>query len=170
MVCMVMAAGSLTRTRRAPVVVLLEEHSALGLHQVHLRDRIRARLRTMSLDEQLAAGTSPESNVLLAVHAARLSQPNQRRRLADSLRAVAHTAEQPRRTKAPINRQGVRLVLGELEAVATRLATNDPVDVSGIARVRTLLANGGSPLHRRSQAGLLQQELVSALDALDTPL
>jgi hypothetical protein len=60
-------------------------------------------------------------------------------------------------------------VLGELEAVATRLDTNEPIDVSGIARVRTLLANGGGPFYRRSRAGLLQRELVSALDALDTP-
>jgi hypothetical protein len=123
----------------------------------------------MSLDEQLGAGTSPESNVLLALHAARLSQPNQRRRLAAGLRAVALAAQRPRRTKAPINREGVRLVLGELEAVATRLDTNEPIDVSGIARLRRLLADGSSPLHRRSQAGLLQRELMSAVVALDTP-
>ncbi len=167
MVFMVMAGGSDIGTQRAPAVVVLEEHNALGLRPVHVRDRILARLRTMSLDEQLAAGTSPESNVLLALHAARLSQPNQRRRLAGSLRAIALAAQQSRRTRAPIDREGVRLVLGELEAVATRLDTNEPIDVSGIARVRALLENGGSPLYRRSQAGLLQRELVSALDAFD---
>ena len=122
-------------TQRAPAVVVLEEHNALGLRPVHARDRILARLRTMSLDEQLAAGTSPESNVLLALHAARLSQPSQRRRLAGSLRAIALAAQRSRRTRAPIDREGVRLVLGELEAVATRLDTNEPIDVSGIARV-----------------------------------
>jgi hypothetical protein len=149
--------------------VLLEEHSALGLRHVHRGDRIRARLRAMSLDEQLAAGSSPESNVLLALHAARLSQPNQRRRLAASLRAVALAAQRPRRTKAPIDREGVRFVLGELEAVATRLESNQPVDVCGVARLRTLLADGGSPLYHRSQNGLLQRELMSALAGLDTP-
>jgi hypothetical protein len=149
--------------------VLLEEHSKLGLRPVHLRDRIRARLRTMALDEQLAAGTSPESNVLLALHAARLCQPNQRRRLAGGLRTVARAAQEARRTKAPINREGVRLALHQLEAVATRLETNEPVDVSGMARVRTLLADGGSPLYRRSQSALLRRELASALVALDAP-
>lgn len=167
MVFMVMAGGSHIGTQRAPAVVVLEEHNALGLRPVHLRDRILARLRTMSLDEQLAAGTSPEANVLLALHAARLYQPNQRRRLAGSLRAIALAAQQSRRTRAPIDREGVRLVLGELEAVATRLDTNEPIDVSGIARVRALLANGGGPLYRRSQAGLLQRELASALVAFD---
>jgi hypothetical protein len=165
----VMTGASLTRTQRAPAVVLLEEHNALGLRPVHVRDRILARVRTMSLDEQLAAGTSPESHVLLALHATRLCQPDQRRRLADSLRAVALAAQQSRRTRVPIDREGVRLVLGELEAVATRLDTNEPIDVSGIARVRRLLANGGGPLYRQSRAGLLQRELLSALDALDTP-
>ncbi len=58
-------------------------------------------------------------------------------------------------------------MLGELEAVATRLDTGEPIDVSGIARVRMLLADGASPLYRRSQVGLLQRELVSALVALD---
>jgi hypothetical protein len=164
---MVMAREIPTRTPKTPAVVLLDEHSALGLRPVHLRDRIRARLRTMSLDEQLAAGSSPESNVLLALHAARLYQPSQRQRLADNVRAVAAAAQRSRRTKAPINREGVRLVLDELEAVASRLDTNGPIDVRGIARVRTLLADGGSPLHHRCHAGLLRRELVAALVSLD---
>jgi hypothetical protein len=130
---------------------------------------MRARLRTMKLDEQLAAGISPESSVLLALHAARLSKPSQRRRLAASLRAVALAAQRPRRTKAPIDREAVRFVLGELEAVATRLDANQPVDVRGIARVRILLADGGGPLYRRAQTRVLQRDLMSALDGLETP-
>jgi hypothetical protein len=127
-------------------------------------------MRTASLDEQLAAGTSPESSMMLALHAARLYEPDQRRRLAGSLRAVAHAAEQTKRTKAPIDGKGVRLALSELEAVATRLDIDGPIDVRGIARVRTLLANGASPLYRRSVPGVLQRELVSALVALDGPV
>lgn len=127
-------------------------------------------MRTSSLDEQLAAGAPPESNMMLALHAARLYRPDQRRRLARSLRAVAHAAEQTRRTKAPIDGKGVRLALSELEAVASRLDTNGPVDVRGIARVRTLLADGASPLYRRSVPGVLQRELVTALGTLDGPV
>src|ERR1700722_12052408 len=164
---MVMTDESTSGTPRAPAVVLLEEDSALGLKRVHLRDRIRARLRTMRLDQELAAGSSPESNMLLALHAARLSQPSQRQRLAGNVRAVAAAAQRSRRTKAPIDREGIRLALGELEAVAARLDTYGPVDVRGIARVRTLLADGASPLHHRSQAGLLRRELVATLRALD---
>jgi len=152
-----------TRSQRTPRAVLIDNDSSLGLQHVHMRDRIRAHIRTAALDELLAAGTPPETNVLLALHAARLYRRDHRRHLAASLRAVAAASQGLRRTKAPIDRDGVRLVLCELEEVATRLDANGPIDVSGIARVRTLLANGAGPLYRRSAPGLLQRELALAL-------
>ncbi len=164
---MVTDIDSLNRTQRASAVVLIEEQCSLGLRRVRLRDRVRARLRTTSLDEQLAAGASPESDVFLAVHAARVYRQDQRRRLAADLRAVASAAQGSRRTKAPIDRQSIRLALVELETVATRLETDGPIDISGIARVRALLSNGGSPLYRRSHPARLQRELTAALDAFE---
>jgi hypothetical protein len=157
------------RSPKASVVVLIDGQNSLGLRHVRLRDRVKARLRTTTLDEQLAAGTSPESNILLALHAARLYRQDQRRHLAASLRAVASAAQGSRRTKAPIDRKGVRLALEELETVATRLDGDGPIDVSGIARVRTLLADGGSPFYRHCAPGVLQRELASALVSFDAP-
>jgi hypothetical protein len=160
---MVTVNDSPNRSQKAPVVVLIDERNSLGLRHVRLRDRIKARIRATTLDEQLASGASPESNVLLALHAERLYRQDQRRRLAASLRAVASAAQGSRRMKAPIDRKGVQLALKELETVATRLDTNGPIDVSGIARVRTLLADGGSPIYRHCAPGVLQRELASAL-------
>jgi hypothetical protein len=164
---MVTTSENSIRFQSAPVVLVLEEQSSLGLRHVRLRDRVRARTQSTRLDEQLAAGMSPESNVLLALHAARLYRPMQRRRLAVSLRAVALAARRSRRMTAPINRRGVGLVQNELEAVATRLDANGPIDVSGVARVRRLLADGAGPLYMRSTPERLRQELASALAALD---
>ena len=107
-----MVDGSPKWSRRAPTVVLLQEQSSLGLCHVHLRDRIHARVRTTSLDHQLAAGASPESSVPIALHAARLCRPKERRSLAASLREVAAAARGSRRTRAPINRESIRLASG----------------------------------------------------------
>jgi hypothetical protein len=156
-------------SRRAPTVVLLEEQNSLGLRHVHLRDRIRTLLRTASLDRQLAAGASPESSVPLALHAARLYREQQRRHLAASLREVAAAARGARRTRAPINRESVRLALAELETLAGRLETDGPIDVRGIARVRVLLGDGAGPLYRRTGPGVVQRELASVLVACDAP-
>jgi hypothetical protein len=164
---MVTTSENSTRFQSAPAVVVLEEHSSLGLRHVRLRDRVRARTQSTTLDEQLAAGVSPESNVLLALHAARLYRPLQRRRLAVSLRSVALAAQRSRRMTAPINWRGIGLVQSELEAVATRLDANGPIDVSGIARARRLLADGAGPLYMRSAPERLRQELASTLVALD---
>jgi hypothetical protein len=156
-------------SRRAPTVVVLEEQNSLGLCHVHLRDRIHTLLRSASLDHQLAAGASPESSVPIALHAARLYRPKQRRRLAASLREVAAAARGSRRTRAPINRESIRLALAELETLARRLETNGPIDVRGIARVRVLLGDGAGPLYRRTAPRLVQRELMSVLVACDAP-
>lgn len=167
MVLMVMVDGSPKWSRRAPTVVLLQEQSSLGLCHVHLRDRIHARVRTTSLDHQLAEGASPESSVPIALHAARLCRPKERRSLAASLREVAAAARGSRRTRAPINRESIRLALAELETLAGRLESNGPIDVRGVARVRMLLGDGAGPLYRRTTPGRLRRELVSVLVACD---
>jgi hypothetical protein len=149
-------------------VVLLEEQSGLGLCHVHLGDRIVARLRATNLDHQLASGTSPESSVPIALHAARLSRPKQSRRLAASLREVAAAARGARRTRAPINRESVRLAMAELETLAERLESDEPLDVRGIAQLRVLLGDGAGPLYHRTTPRLLQRELTSVLVACDS--
>ena len=152
-----------------PVIVVLDEGTGLGLRQVRWRDRLAVRARASALDDQLAAGASPESSVTLALHAARLCQPSQRRVLARSLTRVVATADAPvaRRLRAPVCRAAVRQARAELAAVAGRLTASGPVDVRGVARVRTLLADGTGPLYQSAAAASLRHELAEVLHALD---
>ena len=153
----------------APAVVLLEQGAGLALRRVRLWDRVRARFRTSALDEQLAAGASPESNVALALHAGHLCRPQQRRLLAGSLAEIALSCETParRRLKAPVCRHEVARARAELAVVVDRLAASDPVDVRGLARIRNLLADGTGPLYHESRPGQLRDELRAALRAMD---
>ena len=152
-----------------PVVVVLEEGTGLGLRQVRWRDRLMVRARASALDRQLAAGASPESNVALAVHAGRLCEPAQRRVLARSLTRIATAADAPtgRPLRAPVCSPAVHRARAELAAVVGRLTATGPVDVQGVARVRTLLADGTGPLYHSAPADDLRIELAAVLTALD---
>jgi hypothetical protein len=150
--------------------VLLEEGRAgLAVRRVRLRDRIRARLKSMALDRQLADGATPEASVALALHAAHVYQPAQRRILARSLtRIVDASASPPSRAATPLSRMAVVRARAELVAVVDRLNADGPVGVQGVARVRLLLADGCGPLYGNSRPDQLQRELRSALVALDS--
>jgi hypothetical protein len=151
------------------MIVVLDEGTGLGLRRVRWRDRLAVRARASALDDQLAAGASPESSVTLALHAARLCRPAQRRVLARSLTRVVATAEapEPRRLRVPVCRTAVHQARAELAAVAGRLTASGPVDVRGVARVRSLLADGTGPLYQPTPPASLLHELAEVLDALD---
>jgi hypothetical protein len=151
------------------MVVVLDEGAGLGLRQVRWRDRLAVRARAATLDDRLAAGVSPESSVSLALHATRLCQPSQRRVLARSVTRVVATADAPaaRRLRAPVCRAAVQQARAELAAVAGRLTASGPVDVRGVARVRSLLADGTGPLYQAAPAASLRRELAEVLAALD---
>ena len=152
------------------MIVVLEHGAGLGLRRVRLRDRLLARIRAAALDTELAAGASPESSVVLALHAVHLNGPSQRRLLAGSLRRVAASAQAPTksRLKAPVCGPAVRQALPELQAVIDRLVAAGPVSVRGVARVRCLLADGTGPIYRKSAPDRLRNELRAALDVMDT--
>ncbi len=79
-------------------------------------------------------------------------------------------ASQPRSARrfgVPIDRDEVRRARHELETLASRLAAPEPVNVGGVARVRSLLADGTGPLYRKSEPGRLRRELVAALASLE---
>ena len=151
------------------MIVVLEQDAGLGLRRVRWWNHVLVRARASALDQELATGASPESNVALAVHAGRLCNPAQRRVLARSLTriAAASTAPAGSRLKAPVCRPAVHRARAELAAVADRLVTAGPVDVRGVARVRQLLTDGTGPLYSSGPTGQLRDELAAALTALD---
>jgi hypothetical protein len=149
--------------------VLLEQGAGgLAVRRVRLRDRVRARLRTATLDRQLADGAPPEANVALALHATRVYEPGQRLLLARSLRRIADSSNsQPGRIGVPLNREAIVRARPEIDAVADRLRTDGPVSVRGVARIRLLLTDGSGPLYGASRPEQLRRELQSALVAFD---
>jgi hypothetical protein len=152
------------------MIVVLLEGTGLGLRRVRWWDRLVARIRASALDHELAAGASPESTVPLAVHAGRLCKPAQRLLLARSLTRIVAASDAPMRSrlKAPVCRRAVQLARPELAALAGRLGASGPVDVHGVARVRTLLADGTGPLYQPAPPERLRRELAEVLDALDS--
>ena len=154
----------------APKIVVVEQAAGLGLRRVRVRDRLAARIRRSTLDRELAAGASPESSVDLAVHARFLCRPEQRRVLGCTLTEIVAASETPsaRRSRVPLCRTAISQAHAELEAVVGRLVAPGPVGVRGVARIRSLLADGTGPLYRESGAGHLRQELVAALRAFDS--
>ncbi len=151
-------------------VVVLEERSGLGLRRVRWRHRVMVRVRASALDHELAAGASPESSVALALHAGRLCEPAERRVLARSLTRIVAASDTPtpRRLKAPVCRPAVHQARTEFAAVVSRLLATGPVDVRGLARVRTLLADGTGPLYQSAPVEQLRKELTAVLAAFDS--
>jgi hypothetical protein len=148
--------------------VLVEHDEDLELQSVRLRHRVGTRLHARDLDRALAAGASPDASVVLALHAARLYRPGHRSLLAHTVRRLATMAARPTRLTAPVSGRAVREAAAELEAVAARLAAPGPVEVRGVAKVRSLLVDGAGPLYRPSGSSALREELLSVLRAFDS--
>lgn len=155
----------------AQMIVLLEREGVLTLRRVRVRERLVARLRASALDAALISGASPESSVPLAVHAEHVSAPSERRALACSLRRIVAAAETatPRPRAAPVDREAVRRLRAGIESLADRLASDEPVNIRGVARIRTLLSDGSGPLYRLNKASSLDRELVAVSSAIDPP-
>jgi hypothetical protein len=151
------------------MIVVLEQDAGLGLRRVRWWDRALVRARASALDQELAAGASPESTMALSVHAGRLCNPAERRVLARSLTRIVAASDAPagRRLKAPVCRPAVHRARAELAEVTDRLMATGPVDVRGVARVRQLLADGTGPLYRSGPPDELRGALAAALTALD---
>jgi hypothetical protein len=151
------------------MIVVLEHDAGLGLRRVRMQDRLLARIRAAALDAELAAGASPESSVVLALHAVHLCGRSQRRLLAGSLRRIAASADAPTRSRlqAPVCGPAVRRAGIELQAVIDRLVAAGPVSVRGVARVRCLLADGTGPIYQTSVPDRLRNELRAALAVMD---
>jgi hypothetical protein len=136
----------------------------------HLGNVVRAGLRGWRLDAALAGGADPCESPTLAYRAARLTSRRSRERLAASVDGVLAAAARP----SPGLSSAVRPCREEVVSAASLLIelrkllrSTAPVYCRGVAMIRGLLHDGGSPLYSPDRRGALKRELEVILSALE---
>jgi hypothetical protein len=149
---------------------------ATGYHRIVTLAAARllliAALRRDGLDDELAQGVRPWHRPLLAVRARRLASERNRRMIARSLRRCVAEATSPAglRAAAPIDRGAVRESASELLALASRLESDRPAGVTGLAIAQRLVTDGvASPLYGPRSRGTLSSRVRNALAWIDEP-
>jgi hypothetical protein len=127
------------------MTVIAPPGGALEYRHAGVLSRLRSFVRGDVLDHALAAGVTPESSVLLAVHAQRIVRPRACRALAATLRRLVNGRIPG--SSAPVSRARVQREAARLEAVAARLEVNGPIGARGVADLRVLLSEASGPLY-----------------------
>ena len=115
-----------------------------------VRDRLAARWRTRRLDRALAGGTPPEASAALALRAERLTEPEQRRSIAQALRRILREARDGRRPalgRVMPSTARVTAARDQLSLLADTLDEPGPVAAGGVAQAWLLLTDGTGPLY-----------------------
>ena len=113
-------------------------------------DRLRSRIAAHRLDRELANGASPDTDVVVALHARRLVGMRERRRVADGLTRALLVSTRPLGAgfaSTVVDRQAVVGAAADVLDLCRQLVTPGPVSVRGVACVRALLSNGVGPLY-----------------------
>jgi hypothetical protein len=131
--------------------------------------RIRTRLQRLSLDRRLAEGESPWASPELRWRADQLTAPLARQGLADEVDRLledAARASRPRGAAVPLDWPGVWACGELLRELAHDLRHAELVYARGVALVRELLRDGGSPLYVADTEGALDRAIKHARAAL----
>jgi hypothetical protein len=145
------------------------------LQPCRLADRLLARALGASLDEQLAAGRSPESARLLAARAEHIVALAPRTSLARNwghVLRVAEGAAAGRGPTLPLNISAILSAEPAIRELMRRLSAPLPVTAHGVAAATVLLTNAASPVYGRHSRDTLADLLDDAINQLDpgTPL
>jgi len=131
-----------------------------------LRDRLVARLRTVSLDTALANGTPSEADAALALRARRLTNVPRRRELALAIRHLVREADRGGARSylrvSPLSDR-VSAASRELAMLAEKLAEPTPVCARGVAQALLLLTDGTGPLYNPRSEGSVRDRAASAV-------
>ena len=131
--------------------------------------RLRARLRRLSLERRLAMGESVWASPELRWRATQLTSARERSGLAKELDGLLEEAARPPRPRgaaAPLDRSGVLACEEPLRELAHDLRHAELVYACGVALVRRLLRDGGSPLYGAAPEGQLDRSIRLARAAL----
>jgi hypothetical protein len=157
-------------------VLLDDDLGRLTVRPVSPWHRLLARILAVRLDHQLASGTPPETDAILAARAMFLTSARYRRVLARSLRrmlaastvpsvrprtvAAAKSAEATFRPRVPLRRDRIARSAPGLAELANCLTAPRPVPARGVALVSQLLTDGCGPLYRAAA----QEDLGGLID------
>jgi hypothetical protein len=156
--------GALSSTQEVPVALSPGSTPHRGL-------RLRVRLFHWKLDERLAAGVDPASELALAVRAAQLLSARHRRRLAAAMERLVREADAPPHRSFSVALEPARDQVAEARSsllfLAYLLRHADPAGARGVAIVERLLTDGRSDLYDSgSVRGTVALRVQMALDAL----
>jgi len=150
-------------------VLFLDQDDDLVARTARPRERLRAWLRAERLDQEIASGVPPETNLMLAIRAQVLVRPSTRRILARSLQRVVLEASRPQPCR-PLGRvlprrDEVEQARPAILALVHYLLSPGPLPARGIAQVKDLLTNGYGPLYSAKSPESLRRRVVEAMDA-----
>jgi hypothetical protein len=125
-----------------------------------VRDSLAVAFHRLTLDRELAAGIDPNSSPELRLRAAQLARARNRRRLAAGVeRLLADSRRSGSLSSAIRPRVNVMRFEAVLEALQRRLRSNERLSPQGLAMLRRLLTDMGSPLYAATDADELSSVL-----------
>jgi hypothetical protein len=159
----------------APLLILQSDDTSRDVfvaRRAHLRERLAARLSGFRLDSELASGVPPEAHGALAWRAQALGERSTRRVLARAVRRVLDEARRdvrlsPRPARIHVRRKEILAAADELDEIVLRLLAPGPLRACGLAQVRLLVTDGGSPLYFGHATIPVRDAATAALDGLE---
>jgi hypothetical protein len=134
-----------------------------------LLTRAHARLRHSNLDASLASGADPCDSRALACRAAWLTRSRTREKLAASVDDVLAPVLTLSSAVAP-DRREVSVASAHLMRLRALLRSRAPVYAQGMAMLRQVLRDGGSPMYLPAWPGALAQAIEEIIAALEGSL
>ena len=154
------------------VVVVIDASDSRALVASRRRrwDQILVKLRSRSLDDQLASGVSPDDSVPRAVRAVALVAPDARHALARDWEDLLDRARGPQPVlgaRVPLPRERILAAENEIRELIASLRANSPVPARGVAMANVLLTDGTGPVYSRRCDRDLRAAVRDAIHHLD---
>jgi hypothetical protein len=156
-------------------LVLDDEVDGICVRRATAAERVLSRVRSRTLDRQLAQGASPDRDPLLALRARYLMQPGTRRSLANSVDKVLRSATAPSvprwGSRVPVARGNVLDAADGLTALVEALSRQVPLSARGLAELELLMGDGVGPVYNPNspeRLPLVVHELLRTLAAVDS--
>jgi hypothetical protein len=165
----------MTRTQAPLLIATADDPLRFESRRRHLWDGLLAEARSLTLDEQLAAGVPADTHKLRQVRARQLTSRRGRRKLAarwEELldRSTRGEARAPRAAAVPLQQRQIIAVAPQIRRLTAHLRARLPVSARGVAEASLLLTDGRGPVYNRARAPQLDRLLCDALDHLEPEL